>query len=108
MRQFELEAKVWVARDDGRLMTLLPTFQPDLGHRQCQAKIRSSADVTACRRSAQAVEGPVDPAAVDRPGSGYIDAVAGVRRHSIAAAATITIVTTNRPTTIIRSTDPSC
>ena len=40
MRQFELEAKVWVARDDGRLMTLLPTFQPDLGHRQCQAKIR--------------------------------------------------------------------
>ena len=38
----------------------------------------------------------------------YVDAVAGVRRHSIAASPTITMVTTNRPTTIIRSTDPSC
>jgi hypothetical protein len=39
---------------------------------------------------------------------GYVDAVAGVRLHSIAASAMITMVTTNRPTTIILSTDPSC
>ena len=39
---------------------------------------------------------------------GYVEAVAGIRRHSIAASRTITMVTTNSPTTIIHSTDPSC
>jgi len=38
----------------------------------------------------------------------YVDAVAGVRRHSMAASAPNRRVATNSPTTIIRSTDPSC
>ena len=38
----------------------------------------------------------------------YRGAAAVVRRHSSAAAATRAIVTMNRPTTIIHSTDPSC
>jgi hypothetical protein len=38
----------------------------------------------------------------------YADAEATVRRHSRVAAATTAIVTTNRPATIIHSTDPSC
>jgi hypothetical protein len=42
------------------------------------------------------------------PRNGYDDAAAGFRRHSIAAAPTITTVTTNNPTMINHSTDPSC
>jgi hypothetical protein len=40
--------------------------------------------------------------------NGYVFAIAGVRRHSMAASAAITMVTMNSPTTIIRSTEPSC
>jgi hypothetical protein len=40
--------------------------------------------------------------------NGYVFAIAGVRRHSMAASAAITMVTMNNPTTIIRSTEPSC
>jgi hypothetical protein len=40
--------------------------------------------------------------------NGYVFAIAGVRRHSMAASAAITMVTMNSPITIIRSTEPSC
>jgi hypothetical protein len=42
------------------------------------------------------------------PGNGYVDAAAGFRRHSIAAAAASTMATANNPTIINHSTDPSC
>jgi hypothetical protein len=61
--QIGSKAEVWVARDDGRLMTPLPTFRPDLERRQRQAKIRVPRAALREWRSAQAVEGAVDPAA---------------------------------------------
>ena len=83
------------------------TFRLD--HSICRSTLKQ------CCRWTSLQEGSVTQAvesgrrgSIDRRATSYVEAATGVRRHSIVAAATIAMVTTNRPTTIILSTDPSC